>query len=276
MDIEAEVFQDYSIDEIKQGFFEDDKSYTCLICGERFEKGEIYSFSDRLYEGKKAIQLHIKYKHQSVKDILLNMNANNMGISDLQLQLLNFFAKGLSDKEIAEYLGVTGSTIRNHRHKLKERERQNKLFISLMEILKEDGFGKTSTQLDRNRVDITDENSISDRERKRILDRYMTASGRLKTYPNYEKSRRVILEAILINFCTETKYTEEQVHDILKSIYGDYKLLKQELIAYNYLDRTTTGAIYWIKNYSKQYSVKENDLLGNPQVGEECLEQIAR
>ena len=48
MDIEAEVFQDYSIDEIKQGFIEDDKGYTCLICGERFEKGQIYSFSDIL------------------------------------------------------------------------------------------------------------------------------------------------------------------------------------------------------------------------------------
>ena len=261
MDIEMEVFQDYSVDEIKQGFFEDDKGYTCLICGERFEKGEIYNFSGRLYEGKKAINLHIQYKHQSVKEVLLNMNASNMGISDLQLQLLNFFARGLSDKEIAEYLGVSSSTIRNHRHKLRERERQNKMFVSLMEILEEDGLGKSNAQVDRNRIDMTEEMILSDKERKRILDKYMTVSGRLKAYPNYERSKRVILEAIMVNFCVETKYEEEEINNILKSIYIDYKLLKHELIAYNYLGRTTTGAIYWVKNYSKPEDIKENNLI---------------
>ncbi len=276
MDIEAEIFQDYSIDEIKQGFFEDERGYTCLICGERFEKGEIYSFADRLYEGKIAVKLHIKHKHQSVKEVLLNMNANNMGISELQLQLLNFFAKGMSDKEIAEYLGVSGSTIRNHRHKLRERERQNKIFISLMELLEEDGLGRIAAQLDRNKVDITEENTVSDKERKRILDKYMTESGRLKAYPNYERSKRVVLEAILVNFCLGTKYTEEEINHILKSIYIDYKLLKHELIAYNYLDRTTTGAIYWVKNYSKKYDEIAENLASNPQVLEECLEQIAK
>lgn len=274
VDIEAEVFQDYSIDEIKQGFIEDDKGYICLICGERFEKGQIYSFSDRLYEGKVAVKLHIKYKHQSVKDVLLNMNANNMGISDLQLQLLNFFAKGLSDKEIADYLGVAGSTIRNHRHKLRERERQNKLFISLMELLTEDGFVKNNIHMNKN--DSIEENVLSDKERKRILDKYMTESGRLKAYPNYERSKKVILEAILVNFCMGTQYSEEEVNHILKSIYTDYKLLRHELIEYNYMDRTTTGAIYWVKNYSKPYENKTDFLSNHPQVVAECLEQIAK
>lgn len=247
MDIEAGLFEDYSIDEIKQGFFEDKKGYTCLICGERFEKDEIYSFSGRLYEGKKAIKLHIQYKHHSIKEILLGMNANDMGISELQLQLLNFFSDGLSDKEIAEHMNVANSTIRNHRYKLRERERQNKLFISLMELLKKDGLGsKGSLQVERT---MEEENSMSDKERKRILDKYMTVTGRLKDYPNYERSKRVILEAILVNFCTGKKYTEEEVNRILMSIYKDYKLLRNELIDYQYLDRTHTGAIYWVKQY---------------------------
>lgn len=250
MDIDAKLFEDYSVDEIKQGFLEDEKGYTCLICKERFEKGEIYSFSDKLYEGKKAIKLHIQYKHSSIKEILLNMNANNMGISELQLQLLNLFNQGISDKEIAADLGVSSSTIRNHRHKLKEREKQNKIFVSLMELLREDGVvSRGNTSLDKSKEDI-EENSMSDKERKRILEQYMTPSGRLTDYPNDEKSKQIILEAIMVNFYTGRKYTEQEVDHILESIYKDYKLLKGELITYNYLDRTNTGAIYWVKDYA--------------------------
>lgn len=251
MDMETELFEDYSIEEIKQGFYEDARGYTCLICGERFEKGEIYRFSGKLYEGNKAIKLHIKREHHSVEEILLGMQANNLGISELQLQLLNFFAKGLSDKEIADDLGVTGSTIRNHRFKLRERERQNKVFIALMEILKQEGhISRGNVQVERNKDD-GESTMVSDKERKRILDKYMTETGRLKCYPKYERSRRVVLEAILINFCTGRKYSDEEVNHILTSIYQDYKLLKRELIAYQYIDRTPTGAIYWVKDSSE-------------------------
>lgn len=249
MGIEAELFDDYSIDEMKQGFFEDHKGYTCLMCGERFEKGEIYSFSGKLYEGQKAIKLHIEHKHHSVTNVLLEMNADYMGISELQLQLLNFFEQGLSDKEIAARLDVSSSTIRNHRYKLRERERQNKLFIALMELLKEDGaVSKMSLQADKNKVD--EAGYVSDKERKRILEHYMTTSGRLKDYPSLDRSKRVILEAILVNFYMGKKYAEEEIDRILMSIYNEYKMLKKELVAYGYLGRTHTGAIYWVKGYS--------------------------
>lgn len=248
MDIETELFEDYSVDEIKRGFLEDEKSYTCLICGSHFRKGEVYQISGKFYDSRKAIELHIKQAHQSVKETLLNIEANSMGISQLQLQLLNFFAKGLSDKEIAEHLGVAGSTIRNHRYKLRERERQNKVFIALMETLKADGHvAKGNSQMDRAKED--EQNmGVSDKERKRVLDKYMTASGRLKSYPSYERSKRIILEAILVNFYTGKKYSEAEIDRILGSIYKDYKMIRSELIMYHYLDRTNTGAVYWLKD----------------------------
>lgn len=251
MEHEVELFDGYSIEEIKQGFYEDKKGYTCLICGKRFEKGEIYSFSNKLYEGKKAIGRHIKSKHNSVKEILLKTKANNMGISELQLQLLNFFAEGLSDKEIAERLGVSSSTIRNHRYKLRERERQNKMFISLMELLMEDKvIGKMNTSNEKDKEE-PEEEYISDKERKRILDKYMTETGRLKAYPNYERNKKVILEAIMVNFYVGKKYTEAEMNQILESIFIDFKRLKSELIAYGYIDRTDIGGIYWVKDYDR-------------------------
>lgn len=252
VEIESELLGECSVEAIKRGFVKGEEYYTCLLCGERFEKGKIYTFKGKLYEGSKAITVHIQEKHQSVRTFLLNVKANNMGISELQLQLLNLFAKGLTDKEIADHLGVSGSTIRNHRYKLRERERQNKLFLALMETLESDGLGggRTGFQGERLReIELGEISPINEKEKKRILERYMTDSGRLKSYPQFEKNRRIVLEAILKNFCIGKSYSEEEVQNILGGIYRDYKLLKDELMAYDYLDRTNKGAIYWIKNY---------------------------
>lgn len=242
VEIESELLGECSLEEIKRGFIEEEACYTCLLCGERFEKGEIYTFSGKLYEGSKAMAIHIQQEHQSVQTFLLNIKANNMGISELQLQLLKFFANGLTDREIADHLGVSGSTIRNHRYKLRERERQNKLFLALMETLGNDGIGKSRTSFDG------DTGLVSEKEKKRVLERYMTDSGMLKSYPHFEKSRRIVLEAILKNFCIGEPYSEEDVKNILSNSYRDYKFLKDELMAYGYLDRTNKGAIYWVKS----------------------------
>lgn len=252
VEIESELLGECSVEAIKRGFIEGEACCTCVLCGERFEKGKIYMFTDKFYEGSKAVTVHIQQEHQSVGTFLLNLRANNMGISELQLQLLNFFAKGLTDKEIADYLGVSGSTIRNHRYKLRERERQNKLFLALMETLESDGLGggRASLQGERLReIELGEVSPINEREKKRILERYMTDSGRLKSYPQFEKNRRIVLEAILKNFCIGKCYSEEELQNILSGIYRDYKLLKDELMAYDYIDRTNKGAIYWIKNY---------------------------
>lgn len=249
MEIEAELLGECSLEEIKRGFMEDKEGYICAMCGERFEKGEIYTFSGRFYEGRKAITIHIQQTHHSVKKFLLSARAHSMGISELQLQILTFFAKGLTDREIADYLGVSSSTIRNHRYKLRERERQNKIFLALMETLEEEGI-IGSIQGDRIKEGYLYEVSqISDKERRRVIEQYMTETGGLKSYPNYEKSRRIILEAILERFSIGRRYSEEEVDEVLSSLYKDYKLLRDELIAYDYLGRTNKGAIYWVKNY---------------------------
>ena len=243
VEIESELLGECSLEEIKRGFIEEEAYYTCLLCGEHFEKGEIYTFAGRLYEGSKAISIHIQQEHESVQNFLLQLKANNMGISELQLQLLNFFANGLTDREIAEYLGVSGSTIRNHRYKLRERERQNKLFVALMESLGDDGLGSGRGGFEG------ESDLVSEKEKKRILERYMTESGTLKSYPHFEKSRRVVLETVLKKFCVGKPYSEAEIKEILSGIYSDYKFLKDELMGYDYLDRTNKGAIYWVKNY---------------------------
>ena len=79
----------------------------------------------------------------------------------------------------------------------------------------------------------------------------MTETGRLKAYPNYERNKKVILEAIMVNFYVGKKYTEVEINQILESIFIDFKRLKSELIAYGYIDRTDIGGIYWVKDYDR-------------------------
>ena len=61
------------------------------------------------------------------------------GISEIQQSVIEAMGEGLSDKEIAERQKISASTVRNHRFKLREKERQARAFLAMMELLKEMG-----------------------------------------------------------------------------------------------------------------------------------------
>ena len=77
-------FWDSSIDEIKKGYIEDEESIKCLVCGEVFTVGRIYEIDGMLYDARKAAELHIEEKHNSMLNYLLNMNPAFTGISEIQ------------------------------------------------------------------------------------------------------------------------------------------------------------------------------------------------
>ena len=56
---DSELFWNASITDLKRGFLEQDKYFTCLLCGKEIEKGIIYSDSGTLYEAEKFIEIHI-------------------------------------------------------------------------------------------------------------------------------------------------------------------------------------------------------------------------
>ena len=135
--MDIKLLEESTKEEVLKGYSEDEGGFKCLLCGEYFTKGEIYEFNDRLYDAHKMVQLHIEHVHESVLSSLLKLTSNDVGISELQLGLLSLFAGGLSDKQISEHLGVASSTIRNHRYKLREKEKQAKIFLAIMELLEE-------------------------------------------------------------------------------------------------------------------------------------------
>ena len=71
-------------------------------------------------------------------EYLLNMDKKLTGLTELQKNLLDFFYCGYSDSDIvSKMVGVSTSTIRNHRFTLRQREKQAKIFLILMGSLRE-------------------------------------------------------------------------------------------------------------------------------------------
>ncbi|MGG5460967.1 DUF2087 domain-containing protein [Clostridium sp. B9] len=254
MNDNKELFWSANIEEVKRGYIELEESFKCIICEEEFIKGRIYDIDSVLYDAKKATMIHIKEKHGSTLEYLLGMNTSFTGISEVQRELLILIASGLSDKEIASKLGVAQSTIRNHRYKLREKEKQARLFIAMMELLSSNtrknitilekeslcDAHKTATTLD-------DRYNITDKEKESVIKIYMDESGAIKTFPSKEKKKIIILSQVVKNFSKGKKYSEKEINRILKRIYDDYARLRRALIEYGFLNRSNDCSSYWVK-----------------------------
>lgn len=249
----SELFWQASLQEIKQGYVYDNEQevFICLICGKSFHKGIIYSDNDCLYEAEKYVKVHIAAVHSSSFHFLLNMDKKFTGLTDHQRAILELFYEGNSDSEIAKALETgSTSTIRNHRFTLREKQKQAKIFLALMELLGEHTPKKNNfIEIPRNSKQVDARYAITEQESKKILSAYFTQGldGPLETYPLKEKRRVAILKHISKRFDPDKTYTEKEINSVLKDIYEDYVMLRRHLIEYGFMDRTQDGSSYWIK-----------------------------
>ncbi|WP_066895228.1 DUF2087 domain-containing protein [Clostridium nigeriense] len=250
----SDLFWSANIEEVERGFIETEENIKCLICEENFIKGRIYEIEGNLYEAKKAAEIHIINRHKSMLNYLLNMNSSYTGISSSQKSVIELMALGLTDKEISQKLGIANSTIRNYRYKLREKEKQSKVFLATMNllsksinrdinILEEDKIcdpHKGATTLDE-RFNITSE------EKRRVIETYIDENGALKSYPSREKKKVILLGEIIKNFNIGKKYTENEINRVLKRIFEDYATIRRALIQYGFLERSKDCSEYWVK-----------------------------
>lgn len=244
----SKIFWDASLEELKKGYIQEDDSFTCLLCGEKIEKGVIYTFENRLYEAEKYMQIHIEHTHQSVFEYLLGMDKKLTGLTEHQKRLLSLFYQGKTDKEIQKMLGIgSASTIRHHRFSLKEKERQAKIFLAIMELLKEkDKHAPAFVPVHKTATMVDDRYNITQEEQEQIIAKYFS-EGRLTKFPQKEKQRLVVLREISNHLQTDCESTEQELNQILKGFYGDYALIRRYLIDYGFLDRKQDGSRYWLK-----------------------------
>jgi len=242
------MFWDASLEELKSGYIEDGNSFTCLLCGEKVEKGLVYHYEDKLYEAERFIRLHIERTHQSVFDYLLSMDKKLTGLTDHQKSLLQLFYQGKSDKDIQKELDIgSTSTIRHHRFALKEKERQAKTFLAMMELLKEkDQYAPAFVPVHKTATMVDDRYNITEEEQAKIVDQYFSG-GVLRRFPPKEKQRLVILREISYNLKADYSYNERELNKLLKNYYEDYVLIRRYLIEYGFIDRKPDGSEYWVR-----------------------------
>ncbi|WP_139995840.1 DUF2087 domain-containing protein [Paenibacillus paridis] len=249
-------FWSASLSELKQGYVyvEADSYYTCLLCGERFEDGEIFyhEANGRWYEARKYAAYHMKQKHGSMLDYLLALDKKQTGLTDLQKELIRGFADDLSDKEMMELTGAgSASTIRNHRFVLKEKAKQAKLLLAIMEMMEEGAASAPSfVPVHRAATQVDARYAITEEEYEELLEQYFPhgLEGPLASFPRKEKRKLVVLRHIASFFEDGVRYTEQEVNEKLSAFWEeDYVTLRRYLIEYGYLDRKDDGRAYWVK-----------------------------
>ncbi|WP_128896068.1 DUF2087 domain-containing protein [Longirhabdus pacifica] len=245
---QSNKFWNASIEQLKQGYVEEKDTFACLLCEKQIEKGQIYVDKDKYYEAERYMQMHIEHAHESVFHSLMQMNKKLTGLTEHQNKLLRLFYDGKNDTEIKQEMGVgSNSTIRNHRFSLKEKERQAKIFLVMMELLHEkDQHAPQFVEVHKTATMLDDRYNITKKEQEDVLKKYLV-DGQLKRFPRKEKFKLIILSEIIQKFKVDKSYIEKEVNEILKTFYVDYVTLRRYLIEYGFLDRKDDGSQYWVK-----------------------------
>jgi len=259
--MDATLFWSATTEELKKGFTHDQQAntYKCLLCGEAFETGVIYPINNILYDAIKAVEIHIKTQHSPVFQHLLNMGRIYTGLSAGQTELANLFQAGHTDKEIVALTGANSpSTIRNQRFAIREKYKQAKVLVALVELMEEQSSQHKKSQKhdDSKLVDIhptatsVDERyAITQAEREDVLKRYFSPDNKLliKGFPAREKRKIIVMQRLVNDFETNRQYAEKEVNDILKQYYDDFVSVRRCMIQYGFLDRNGDGTQYWVK-----------------------------
>ncbi len=250
MDI-SEVFWNASLEELKLGYIDDGSVLTCLLCGQSYEHGRVYPEEGVLYEVKRYMRLHIEKAHGSVFNCLLQMDKKLNGLTDHQKRLLELFYEGRSDAEVQEATDIgSASTIRNHRFVLKEKERQARILLAIMELLKDKArYAPAMVEVHQGVKMVDERYNITVQESERILKRYFPEElgGRLKTFTMKEKARLVVLRELAGRFKAGLVYSEKEVNSILISAWEDYATVRRCLVDYGFLERQPDGSQYQLK-----------------------------
>jgi hypothetical protein len=189
---------------------------------------------------------------QLINFALLVFGKKSTGLSEHQAELLKRFYARIPDEQIQKELSIgSKSTIRNHRFVLKEKERQARIFMTLMQLIRDNETypGKyikphsTGTMVD-------DRYKVTVAESEKLLKKYFPdgLDGPLKTFTMKEKAKVVVLRHISQRFEPQIKYSEKQVDEILKAVFADHVTLRRYLIEYGFLDRTKDCSQYWLKS----------------------------
>ena len=237
-------FNHLTVEQISKGYKETEYGCQCIYCEYKTNKNEVYHYEDKFYTALGMMQLHIELEHNSSLNMLLNLSKKESGLSENQIRTIKLLNQGYSDKQIAEELNIKESTVRYQRFMLREKEKQSKIYLAIMENLKrkpEENFlyiHSNAKQVDERYMSTTED------EEKVKQDFFESLKPlKLKIMPRKDKYKIIILR-LISNEMKETSYTESEINEFLKPIYEDYVSLRRYLIEYGFFTRDSFGKIY--------------------------------
>lgn len=246
---------DYGIltfDEIKKGYRynSESKSFMCNYCERAFPEGQVFPSGDVFYPPEQAAARHIEDEHGGNAVQLLYTDTKYNTLTDNQKELLSLFNSGMSDGEIAKKLGVSPSTVRHQKFMFREKAKQAKLYLAMFEHIFSARLANSEAiiPIHNNATYLDDRYVITVQERGHILETSFESFDplKLKDFSPKEKKKVVILARIAEQFKVGARYTEKEVNQILKPVYGDYPLIRRYLIMYGFMKRADDGSSYWL------------------------------
>ncbi len=238
-----------SIRDLRQGYTHnrEKRLYGCLFCDFETFRGRIYQLDGQFQDAELTMQNHIHKEHGSPFEFLISLDKENHGLSANQRQILQLIYQGKPDAEIARMTGKAQSTIRNVRYVLKEKFKETKIFVAIIEEL----YEKLDRNVEKmmsfpNSVSLPKAHlEISEREQKQILAKYFRDS-RIEQFPKKEKRKLVLLHRVSKLFEKDKKYSEKEVNEKLKKVAADHVTIRRYLIDYGFLERQKDGSEYWL------------------------------
>lgn len=166
-----------------------------------------------------------------------------------RLKIMGLLAQeNLSVGQLAEMLKLRPSTVSHHLSKLTDaglvsakassyyniyQLENSKLESMAQRLLSSDTLPAMAAGID---LDSYDRKVISD---------YSLPDGQLKIIPAQRKKLDAVLRYVVRSFEFGTRYTEQQVNEILGKFHEDTATLRRELIGAGLLARSTGGREYW-------------------------------
>lgn len=94
------------------------------------------------------------------------------------------------------------------------------------------------------------------------IKQFLDSSGKITQLPQKQKAKRALLEYLVEKFEPGRTYSEREVNGICSQwhIFGDYFLLRRELVDHGLLCRERDGSLYWRAQTSRQEKELDHEL----------------
>ena len=240
---------DLSSEQLVTGLVEGENEWTCVVCGQRFLKGEIFPFEGRFFEAHRAAELHLERAHGGMLEVLLSEEGKHAPFTDNQKLLLRLISSQKTDADIAAETGTALSTVRHQKFVFREKLRQAKYVQAVCTL----ALSGRPAEQDRilpphgGAKMVDDRYLITAEEREKIIKGAFSSLSplMLKAIPPKQKKKVVVLGRIAEELEPGRRYTEKEINEFLKTVNEDYVTLRRYLIEYGFMDRERDCSVYW-------------------------------